>query len=131
MHKVLIVDDSAMVRRKLRDIVAADPNWQCCGEADSGETAIVAAAGSKPDAIIMDVSMPGMGGVKASETIHAAYPAIKILVLTVHVSSELMRVALSAGALGYIVKSDADEQLIAALNTVASNRKYVPASDEA
>lgn len=125
MHKVLIVDDSALIRHKLRDIVAADPDWRCCGEADSGETAIVAAADSKPHAILMDVSMPGMGGVKASEIIHAAHPSIKILILTLHESSELMQAALSAGAMGYIVKSDADEHLIAALNTVRSKRKYV------
>ena len=126
MPKVLIVDDSAFVRHRLRVIVEEDRDWECCGEADSGETAIVAAADSKPDAIVIDVSMPGMGGLKATEIIHHACPSIKIIVLTVHLSGELMRAAFSMGAVGYVMKSDADHVLITALNTVLSGREYVP-----
>jgi DNA-binding NarL/FixJ family response regulator len=114
------------VRHKLRVVVEEDSDWECCGEADSGETAIIAAADSKPDAIVIDVSMPGMGGLKATEVIHQAYPSIKIIVLTLHVSGELMRAAFSMGAAGYVMKSNADHILVTALNTVLSGRQYVP-----
>jgi YesN/AraC family two-component response regulator len=66
MPKVLIVDDHATLRRGLRALLETHPGWDCCADADSGEEAIRAAAEFKPDVIIMDVSMPGMGGVKGN-----------------------------------------------------------------
>jgi DNA-binding NarL/FixJ family response regulator len=124
MPKVLIVDDSAILRRALRGILDLHPGWECCGEADTGEAAIVAAAELKPDAVVMDVSMPGMGGVKATEAIHSSYPSVKIVILSWYKSGELLHAVLSAGATGYILKSDAERQLIAALNAVVNNQTY-------
>lgn len=124
MPKILIVDDHLIVRRGLRRIVASHPVWECC-EAESGEAALAAVPQLKPEVIVMDVSMPGMGGVKAAEAIHAAHPGVKIIILSLHKSNELIDAAFSVGATGYIVKSSADDELIDALNAVTSGETYV------
>ena len=123
--KVLIVDDHATLRRGLRGLLETHPGWECCGEADSGEEAIRAVAESKPDVIIMDVSMPGMGGVKATKIIHEAFPAVRVLLLTLHKSTELLRAGFSAGAMAYVLKSDGEDELMGALETVSRGEIYV------
>jgi two-component system, NarL family, response regulator NreC len=125
MSKVLIVDDHATLRRGLRGLLEPHPGWGCCAEADSGEEAIRAASEFKPDVIIMDVSMPGMGGIKATKIIHETLPAIRILLLTLHKSTELLRAAFSVGATGYVLKSDAEEDLVKALEAVSRGEVYV------
>lgn len=125
MPRVLIVDDHATLRRGLRVLLETHPGWKCCAEADSGEEAIRAVAEFKPDVVIMDVSMPGMGGIKATRAIHETFPAIRILLLTLHKSTELLRAAFSAGADAYVLKSDAEDDLINALETAARGEIYV------
>ena len=125
MPRVLIVDDHATLRRGLRALLETHAGWQCCAEADSGEEAIRAATDFKPDVIIMDVSMPGMGGVKATKIIHESFPAIRILLLTLHKSTELLRAGLAAGAIGYVLKSDGEDELIGALERVNRGETYV------
>lgn len=125
MPRVLIVDDHATLRRGLRALLETHPGWECCADADSGEEAIRAAAEFKPDVIIMDVSMPGMGGVKATQIINETSPAIRILLLTLHKSTELLRAGVSAGAVGYVLKSDGEDELMCALETVNRGEIYV------
>jgi len=125
MPRVLIVDDHATLRRGLRGLLGTHPGWECCAEADSGEEAIRAAAEFKPDVIFMDVSMPGMGGLKATKIIHETFPAIRILLLTLHKSTELLRAGLSAGAIAYVLKSDGEDELIEALETAGRGEIYV------
>jgi DNA-binding NarL/FixJ family response regulator len=124
MPKVLIVDDSAIMRRVLREILQLCPEWECCGEAESGEAAIDAVDELNPDVVIMDVSMPGMGGVKATEAIHSSHLSVKIVILSLYKSSELMRAVFSAGATGYVLKSEAEQKLVEALNAVINNQTY-------
>jgi LuxR family maltose regulon positive regulatory protein len=125
MGRVLIVDDHAFLRRGLRGILSTHPDWECCGEADTGESAVHLAGELHPDIVIMDVSMPGMGGVKATEAIRHAFPNVKVVLLTLHKSVELLRAGLLAGASGYILKSDAEDQLIAALEAANQDKIYV------
>lgn len=125
MPKVLIVDDHATLRRGLRALLETHPGWECCAEADSGEEGVRAAAEFKPDVIIMDVSMPGMGGVKATKIIHESFPAIRTLLLTLHKSTELLRAGLAAGAVGYVLKSDGEDELIGALEAADRGEIYV------
>lgn len=125
MPKVLIVDDHATLRRGLRGLLAAHPGWECCAEADSGEEAVRSAGEFRPDVIIMDVSMPGMGGLGATKIIHETFPAIRILLLTLHKSTELLRAGFSAGATAYVLKSDGEDELIGALETVNRGEIYV------
>ena len=125
MPRALIVDDHAMLRRGLRALLETHPGWECCGESASGEEAIRSAAELKPDVIIMDVSMPGMGGIKATQLIQAASPDIRILLFTLHQSTELLRAGVSAGASGYILKSESEDEFIEALETVHRGEIYI------
>jgi len=130
MPRVLIVDDHAVIRRGVQGILSTYPEWDLCGEADNGQDAIRLAGELAPEVIIMDVSMPGMNGLEATCIIHDVLPETKILLLTLHSSSEFVRSAFRAGARGYILKSDAETELVRALNVVIGEGTYVsPAID--
>jgi LuxR family transcriptional regulator, maltose regulon positive regulatory protein len=130
MPRVLIVDDHAVIRRGVQGILSTYPEWDLCGEADNGQDAIRLAGELAPEVIIMDVSMPGMNGLEATRIIHDVLPETKVLLLTLHSSSEFVRSAFRAGARGYVLKSDAENELVRALNVVIGEGTYVsPAID--
>jgi len=131
MPSVMVVDDHAVIRRGVQGILEAFPEWQICGEAADGQEAIRLAESLHPEMIIMDVSMPGLNGLEATRIIHNMLPNIKILLLTLHSSTELVRSAFRAGARGYVLKSDAENELVRALNVLAGDGTYVsPAIDQ-
>jgi DNA-binding NarL/FixJ family response regulator len=123
--RVLIVDDHTAIRRGVRSILQAFPEWEFCGEADNGQEAVRLAWALRPEVIIMDVSMPVMNGLEATRIIRDVLPDTKVLLLTLHASSELVRSAFRAGARGYVLKSDAEHELIRALNVVLGDGTYV------
>jgi DNA-binding NarL/FixJ family response regulator len=125
MPRVIVVDDHAVIRRGVQGILHAFPEWELCGEAENGEEAIRLAETLKPDMIIMDVSMPGLNGLEATRIIRNILPNTKILLLTLHSSTELVRSAFRAGARGYVLKSDAEHDLVRALNVLAGEGTYV------
>jgi DNA-binding NarL/FixJ family response regulator len=125
MPKVIVVDDHAVIRRGVQVILHAFPEWELCGEAENGQEAIRLAETLKPEIIIMDVSMPGLNGLEATRIIHNILPDTKILLLTLHSSRELVRSAFRAGARGYVLKSDAEHELVRALNVLAGDGTYV------
>jgi DNA-binding NarL/FixJ family response regulator len=125
MPRVIVVDDHAVIRRGVQGILRAFPEWELCGEAENGQQAIRLAEALKPDIIIMDVSMPELNGLEATRIIHSVLPNTKILLLTLHSSTELLRSAFRAGARGYVLKSDAEHELIRALNVLAGDGTYV------
>ena len=130
MPRVLIVDDHAVIRRGVQGILSTYPEWDLCGEADNGQDAIRLAGELAPEVVIMDVSMPGMNGLEATRIIHDVLPETKVLLLTLHSSSEFVRSAFRAGASGYVLKSDAENELVRALNVVIEESTYVsPAID--
>lgn len=130
MPRVLIVDDHAVIRRGVQGILSTYPEWDLCGEADNGQDAIRLAGELSPEVVIMDVSMPGMNGLEATRIIHDVLPETKVLLLTLHSSSEFVRSAFRAGARGYVLKSDAENELVRALNVVIGEGTYVsPAID--
>ena len=130
MPRVLIVDDHAAVRRGVQGILQSFPEWEFCGEAANGEEAVRLAAALKPEIIVMDVSMPGLNGLEATRIIRDVLPTAKVLLLTLHSSTELVRSAFRAGARGYVLKSGAEHELIRALNVVLGDGTYVsPAID--
>jgi LuxR family maltose regulon positive regulatory protein len=130
MPRVLIVDDHAVIRRGVQGILSTYPEWDLCGEADNGQDAIRLAGELAPEVVIMDVSMPGMNGLEATRIIHDVLPETKVLLLTLHSSSEFVRSAFRAGARGYVLKSDAENELVRALNVVIGEGTYVsPAID--
>jgi DNA-binding NarL/FixJ family response regulator len=123
--KVLIVDDHAFIRRGVQGILKAYPEWQLCGEADNGNDAVRMTRELNPAAIVMDVSMPGLNGVEATRAIRKTNPNVKILLLTLHESAELVRTAFQAGIDGYLLKTDAEQELVQALNVVIAEGTYV------
>jgi len=125
MSRVLVVDDHAVIRRGVQGILRAYPEWELCGEAENGQEAIKLAETLKPEIIIMDVSMPVLNGLEATRIIHELLPNTRILLLTLHSSTELVRTAFRAGARGYVLKSDAENELVRALNVVAGDGTYV------
>jgi LuxR family transcriptional regulator, maltose regulon positive regulatory protein len=130
MPRVLIVDDHAVIRRGVQGILSTYPEWDLCGEADNGQDAIRLAGELAPEVVIMDVSMPGMNGLEATRIIHDVLPETKVVLLTLHSSSEFVRSAFRAGARGYVLKSDAENELVRALNVVIGEGTYVsPAID--
>jgi DNA-binding NarL/FixJ family response regulator len=130
MPRVLVVDDHAVIRRGVQGILSTYPEWDLCGEADNGQDAIRLAGELAPEVVIMDVSMPGMNGLEATRIIHDVLPETKVLLLTLHSSSEFVRSAFRAGARGYVLKSDAENELVRALNVVIGEGTYVsPAID--
>jgi DNA-binding NarL/FixJ family response regulator len=123
--RVLIADDHALIRRGVQAILCAFPEWQLCGEADNGNDAVRLACELKPDLVLMDVSMPGLNGIEAARRIRAAQPEVKIVFLTLHDSAELAREAFRAGARGFLLKTDADQELVRALRVVTEQGIYV------
>ena len=125
MPRVLVVDDHAVIRRGVQGILSTYPEWDLCGETDNGQDAIRLAGELAPEVVIMDVSMPGMNGLEATRIIHEVLPDTKVLLLTLHSSSEFVRSAFRAGARGYVLKSDAENELVRALNVVIGEGTYV------
>ena len=131
MNRVLVVDDHTVIRRGIQSILRAWPEWQISGEAANGEEAIRLTRDLKPDIVLMDISMPVMGGLEATRAICKMSPGTKVLLLTLHDSLEWVESALQAGARGYLLKSDTEGELIRALNVVAGNGIYVSPSIDA
>jgi DNA-binding NarL/FixJ family response regulator len=131
MNRVLVVDDHAVIRRGIQNILRAWPEWEISGEACNGEEAIELTAALQPDIVLMDISMPGMGGLEATKVIRKICPRAKVLLLTLHDSPEWAETALRAGARGYILKSDPEGELMRALQVVAADGVYTSPSLDA
>src|ERR1700682_1213742 len=125
MPRVIVVDDHAVIRRGVQGILHAFPECELCGEAENGQEAIRLAQTLKPEIIIMDVAMPGLNGLEATRIIRNILPNTKILLLTLHSSAELVRSAFRAGVRGYVLKSDAEHELVRALNVIVGEGTYV------
>lgn len=113
--RVLLVDDHAVVRKGMRALLDREPGVEVTGEAENGEQAVHAAGRLRPDVILMDLEMPGTGGTEATRQIAAEHPEIRIVVLTSHASEEDVFPALKAGALGYLLKHSAPEDVLQAI----------------
>ncbi|HXO15367.1 MAG TPA: response regulator transcription factor [Steroidobacteraceae bacterium] len=116
--RILIVDDHAVMRRGVRSLLESREGWEVCGEAATGREAVTESLRLRPDVVVMDVSLPELNGLDATRQILKAAPEIEVLVLTMHHSEELVRDVLKAGARGYLLKADADESLIAAVENL-------------
>jgi DNA-binding NarL/FixJ family response regulator len=123
--RILIVDDHPVVRRGVRALLEPQPDWEIAGEATTGREAIDFARRLQPDIVIMDLILPELNGLDATRLILKDAPRTEILVLTMHHSEELARNVLQAGARGYVLKSDADQQLVAAVKTLAEHKPFL------
>ncbi len=122
--KILVVDDHDIIRRGLRELLTAKSGWEVCGEAKTGREAVALAEQLKPEIVVMDVSMPDLNGLEAARRISKILPKTGILILTMHFSDQLVRDVVEAGARGYILKSDADRDLVAAVDSIANRRTF-------
>lgn len=125
MIRVMLVDDHAVVRTGFRLLLSSIAEVSVVAEADSGETAYKLYPELLPDVVVMDLSMPGMGGLEALRRIRARYPHAKVLTLSAHDDPMHARRALQEGALGFLSKRSAPEALIAAVTIVASGQRYL------
>src|SRR6202795_5059237 len=123
--RILIVDDHAVVRRGVRSLLESHEGWQVCGEATTGRDAVAQSLQLRPDVVIMDLSLPELNGLDTTRQILKAAPDTEVLVLTMHHSEELARDVLQAGARGYVLKSDADENLIAAVDCLRQHKPFL------
>jgi DNA-binding NarL/FixJ family response regulator len=123
--RILVVDDHAVVRRGVRSLLESHEGWTVCGEAATGRDAVEHSRRLRPDIVVMDLSLPELNGLDAIRQILKDAPRIEILVLTMHHSEELARDVLQAGARGYVVKSDADEDLIRAVDTLRQHQPFL------
>jgi DNA-binding NarL/FixJ family response regulator len=120
--RVLVADDHAVLRAGLKMLIGGQPDMEVVAEAGDGEEALRRAKDTRPDVAIMDMTMPGAGGIQAIERLRAACPETRVLVLTMHDVPAYLRAALAAGASGYVVKRAADAELLSAIRGVARGR---------
>jgi two-component system, NarL family, invasion response regulator UvrY len=126
--RVMLVDDHAVVRMGFRLLLEGAPDLKVAAEANSGEEAVRSFGEVKPDVVVMDISMPGIGGLEAIDRILAREPQARILVLSAHEDIMHARRVLKAGAMGYLTKRSAAEALIDAIRQVAQGKTYLEPS---
>jgi DNA-binding NarL/FixJ family response regulator len=124
MLRILIADDHEVARRGIRAMLESHPGWEVCGEAKDGREAVELASKEKPDLILLDIGMPNLNGLEAARQILAVSPDIAILILTMHDSDQVVREVLRAGARGFLLKSDAGRDLVAAVEALQLQRTF-------
>jgi two-component system, NarL family, invasion response regulator UvrY len=127
MIRVLLVDDHAVVRTGFRLLLQSTGEVAVIGEAESGEAACTLYAELEPDVVVMDIAMPGMGGLEALRRLRARHPQVRVLTLSAHDDPMHARRSLAEGALGFLSKRSAPEALVQAVTVVASGRRYLDA----
>ncbi len=124
MVRILIADDHEVARGGIRALLESHPGWEVCGEAKDGREAVELATKMNPDLILLDIGMPNLNGLEAARQILAASPDVAILILTMHDSDQVVREVLRAGARGFLLKSDAGRDLVAAVEALQRQRTF-------
>ncbi len=125
MIKVLLADDHSIVREGLRKVLEEDSDIKVIAEAPDGETAFDKALTERPDVAVIDISMPGMDGLEVVSRMSAYCPNIPVLILTMHEEEQYVIRAIEAGAMGYVTKQSAPEQLVEAVKKIYSGGRYL------
>ena len=119
--RILIADDHALVREEIRAMLASEPDLEVVGDAENGEEALAMCRKLRPNLVLMDVSMPKMGGFEATRAIKERYSRTAVLIVTAHASQDYLREGLRAGAVGCILKGTPKEQLVDAVRKTFSD----------
>ncbi|HEX9426604.1 MAG TPA: response regulator transcription factor [Candidatus Polarisedimenticolia bacterium] len=122
--RILIADDHEVVRRGVRALLEVHPAYQICAEAVDGRDAVEKATRLHPDLVILDIGMPGLTGLEAARQILKACPSSEVLILTMHESEQVIREVLTAGARGYVLKSDAGRDLVKAVDALRRHQTF-------
>ena len=124
MLRILIADDHEVARHGIRALLEGHAGWDVCAEAKDGREAVEFASTMSPDLILLDIGMPNLNGLEAARQILASSPETPILILTMHDSEQVVREVLRAGARGFLLKSDAGRDLVAAVEALQMKRTF-------
>ncbi len=124
MLRIMLVDDHDLTRAGLRYLLEKQKDWTVCGEASNGRMAVEMAENLRPDFAILDMSMPELNGLEATRQILQKQPQMKILIYTMHETEGIIIDVLDAGARGVVLKSDAGENMVAAVESIAKGRRF-------
>lgn len=122
---ILIADDHTLVRQTWSFLLNADPRFKVVAECGSGEEAVKLAREEKPGIVIMDVSLPGINGIEATEKISKVSPSSKVLGISLHTQPTFAKKMIQMGAMGYLTKNSSKDEMMTALTEVAAGRKYI------
>jgi DNA-binding NarL/FixJ family response regulator len=115
--RILIAEDHPLVRRCVRDIIEAQPGWTVCAETGDGTEVLALAGKTRPDVAVLDLSLPGVGGLLLTQRLNEALPEVAVLILTMNDDEDMVAHCLGAGARGYVLKTDAEQHLASAITT--------------
>jgi DNA-binding NarL/FixJ family response regulator len=124
MLRILLADDHDLTRAGLRYLLEKQKDWSVCGEASNGRMAVEMAAQLRPDLAILDMSMPELNGLEVTRQIVKSQPHVKILIYTMHETERIIVDALEAGARGIVLKSDAGENMVTAVESISKGRRF-------
>jgi DNA-binding NarL/FixJ family response regulator len=122
--QILVADDHEVVRKGICSVLQKHPGWEVCCEVGDGRLAVDKSLELRPDIVILDIGMPSLNGLEATRRILHTNPEIKVLILTMHESEQVARQVFEAGALGYLLKSDAGSELLTAVQALQYNRHF-------
>lgn len=127
MTRILLADDHDIVRRGLKALLQERPEWEVCGEALSGRDAVELATRLQPEIAIVDLMMPDLNGLETTRQIRKISPRTEVLIFTMHHDGELVHDVLGAGARGYLLKTDVERHIVAAVETLLRHQPYFSA----
>lgn len=124
-YRILLADDHVLIRHGIRIILSRDANLEIVGEVGNGDELLDRLKETVVDLLILDISMPKVSGIELTEILKKSYPGLKILVLTMHQNIRFLRRAIAAGADGYLVKSDTEQEIILAIHKIRKGNTYI------
>jgi DNA-binding NarL/FixJ family response regulator len=122
--RILVADDHAMIRKGLKVLLSSSPGWEVCAEAATGREAVDKAEEQRPDIVVMDVCMPELNGLEATRRIRKRLPSTQVAILSQHCTEQLVREIVGSGARAYVLKSDADTDLLMAVEALANRQAF-------
>ena len=124
MTRILIADDHTVVRSGVRRVLEDYPGWSVVAEATNGKDAVAEAIATRPDVAVLDYALPVLNGIEATREIRQHVPSVEVLIFTLHDSEDLLRELINVGARGYVLKSDAQQHLISAVQSLAAHKPF-------
>ncbi len=126
--QILLADDQELILDGLRALLEREPDMEVVGEHKDGQQALLAVRDLEPDVVVMDIGMPGLDGIEVTRRIAAELSGVRVLILSVHEESDVIRSAFEAGAAGYLLKDCATEELVRGIRVVRAGKSFVSSS---